>query len=132
MRVNPPTKIYLDNSPIHGIGVFASDNIKMWDVIETCPIVDMSMKDGDPPHILVDYRFNWPQGNKPEKQVVPGGYGMIYNHSDNPNANWRSNLENKTFEFYSLRDIEKGEEIFTYYGDESYWDMVKKNKIENK
>lgn len=84
MRINPPTKIYLDNSPIHGMGVFASDSIKMWDVIEICPIVDMNMIESDPPHILADYRFNWPQGDKPEKQVVTGGYGMFYNHSDNP------------------------------------------------
>jgi len=66
MRINPPTKIYLDKSPIHGIGVFAS------------------------------------------------------------------NKENNTFEFYALREIEKGEEILVYYGSEEYWDMIKRVKEENR
>jgi SET domain-containing protein len=132
MRINPPTKIYLDKSPIHGIGVFASEKIKIWEVIEICPIVDINLKDSDPSRILIDYRFNWPQGGNPEKQVVSGGYGMFYNHSEKASAAWRSNKENNTFEFYALREIEKGEEILVYYGSEEYWDMIKRVKEENR
>lgn len=132
MRINPPTKIYLDKSPIHGTGVFAAEKIKIWEIIEICPIIDMNMKDSDPSHILVDYRFNWPQGNNPEIQVVMGGYGLIYNHGEKPSATWRSNMENRTFEFYSLRDIEEGEEILVYYGSQEYWDMIKRVKEDNR
>lgn len=132
MRINPPTKIYLDKSPIHGIGVFAAEKIKIWEIIEICPIVDINMKDSDPSRILIDYRFNWPQGNNPETQVVSGGYGMFYNHGENASATWRSNMENRTFEFYSLRDIEKGEEILVYYGSQEYWDMIKRVKEDNR
>lgn len=132
MRVNPPTKIYLDRSPIHGIGVFANDKIKIWEVIEICPIVDINLKDSDSKNILIDYRFNWPQGVNPEKQVVCGGYGMFYNHSKIASTAWRSNKENNTFEFYALREIEKGEEILVYYGSEEYWDMIKRVKEENR
>lgn len=42
MKINPPTKIYLNNSQIHGLGVIASDSIKMSGVIEICPIVEMN------------------------------------------------------------------------------------------
>jgi len=47
---------------------------------------------------------------------------MLYNHSNNPNSNWRSNSENNTFEFYATKQINPNEEILTYYGDMSYWD----------
>ncbi len=56
-----------------------------------------------------------------EEQVLAMGCGGIYNHSNNPNAYWYSNNEKRTFCFFALRDIEIGEEIFTFYGDDSYW-----------
>jgi SET domain-containing protein len=46
---------------------------------------------------------------------------MLYNHSNNANASWRSNFELNSFEFYALREILPNEEIFIYYGGESYW-----------
>ena len=31
------------------------------------------------------------------------------------------NIENTSFEFYAVKDINPGEEIFVWYGDENYW-----------
>lgn len=122
MKILPPTKIYVDNSPIHGLGVFASEKIFEGDVFEICPVVDMGMRKGESTHILNDYRFNWPQGTMVwEKQVVSCGFGSLYNHSNNPNALWRSNLETNCFEFYAIKTIEPNEEIFVWYGGEEYW-----------
>ena len=92
------------------------------EVFEICPVIDLGMKFGESSHILIDYRFNWPQGISVwEKQVVAAGYGMLYNHSNDANANWRSNFDINSFEFYATKDIEPGEEIFVWYGDVSYW-----------
>ena len=122
MRINPPTKIYVESSPIHGLGVFASEDINEGEILEVCPVIDMGMRFGDTSHILIDYRFNWPQGGSPwDKQVVSTGFALLYNHSNTPNAAWRSNLENNTFEFYSIKNIKAGEEVFVWYGDVSYW-----------
>lgn len=122
MRINPPTKIYVESSPVHGLGIFASEDINEGEILEVCPVIDMGMKFGDVSHILIDYRFNWPQGGTPwDKQVVSTGFGLLYNHSNTPNAAWRSNLENNTFEFYSTKNIKSGEEVFVWYGDVSYW-----------
>ena len=85
-----PNKIYIDNSPIHGLGVFANQTIYEGEIIEICPVIDMGLNRESSP-ILIDYRFNWPQGNEWITQVVPAGYGMLYNHSNTPNSNWRSN-----------------------------------------
>jgi SET domain-containing protein len=122
MRLDAPTKIYVDNSPIHGLGVFAKELILKDEVFEICPVIDMGMKFGESSHILLDYRFNWPQGPYDwTKQVVAAGFGMLYNHSNNANANWRSNFEYNSFEFYATTDINPGEEIFVWYGDVNYW-----------
>ena len=121
MKIDSPYKIYIDNSPIHGLGVFAKERILKDEVFEICPVIDMGMKFGETSHILIDYRFNWPQGTNPELQVVGWGYGSLYNHSETPNAAWKSNMDNFTFEFYATRKIEKDEEILVYYGDSLYW-----------
>jgi SET domain-containing protein len=46
---------------------------------------------------------------------------MLYNHSNRPNSNWRSNEQMKTFEFYATKQIQPNEEILIYYGDVNYW-----------
>ncbi len=123
MKILPPNKIYIGRSPIHGWGVFANELIKEGELIEETPLLDLGIKNGEKTHIMNDYRFNWPQGSGGnwEKQVLAWGYGCLYNHSENYNAIWRSNLERETFEFISIRDIQKDEEIFTYYGGVNYW-----------
>ena len=73
------------------------------------------------PTYNIDYRFNFPSGPEWTEQVLAMGCGGIYNHSNTPNAYWHSNNKKRTFCFLALRDIEFGEEIFTFYGDESYW-----------
>jgi hypothetical protein len=48
------------------------------------------------------------------------GYGSLYNHSDDPNAEvWWGACE--TFIMESLKDIKAGEEIFIDYGSD-YWE----------
>ena len=122
MRINPPTKIYLDKSPIHGRGIFASEKISANEIFEVCPYLDLGIPKKTTSPLLMNYRFNWPQGTSDwDLQVVGLGFSSFYNHSNDFNANWRSNLELDAFEFYAIRDIEKGEEIFLYYGGDEYW-----------
>lgn len=120
MPIQPPTKVYLDKSSVHGWGVFAKSKIEKDEIIEECVIIDMGIGKSVSP-ILIDYRFNWPQFTEDYIQVVATGFSMMYNHNSEANANWRSNLENKTFEFYATKNIEPGEEVFVWYGDVSYW-----------
>lgn len=119
MIYNP--KIYADKSSIHGWGVFAKEDIMEGEVFEECPILTLPIGKGEITPLLIDYRFNYPQGNEWEEQVLALGYGSLYNHSENANAYWVSDLENRTFKFISNREIKKDEEIFVWYGDVSYW-----------
>lgn len=67
------------------------------------------------------YYFTWtpPQpdmgGEKITFQVLPFGFGCIYNTSNaKNNAGWR--VENDTFTFFTTKPIKSGEEIRTFYG----------------
>ena len=123
MKIYPPNKIYIGKSTIHGYGVFAHDSIKEGEIIEECPIFDLGIVKGEPSSLMIDYRFNWPQGAGSDwtHQVLAWGYGSLYNHSNEANAYWRSNLERKTFEFVSNKKIEKDDEITVWYGGVDYW-----------
>jgi tRNA-specific adenosine deaminase 3 len=129
MKIHPPHKVYVSKSPIHGYGVFANERIYEGEVIEETPLLDLEIPQGESTSLMIDYRFNWPQGSGGnwEKQVLPWGYGCIYNHSNEANAFWRSNLEKQTFEFVANRVIDKDEEICTYYGGVSYWEDGRTN-----
>lgn len=127
MKIQSPKKLYISNSPIHGLGVFASEFIMSGEVVEVCPILDLEIPKGEVSNVLLDYRFNWPQGNEWDKQVMPFGWAGLYNHSNTPNTLWKSNTSNQTFEFYAVKDINPDEELFVYYGDVNYWSDGRQN-----
>jgi hypothetical protein len=80
MIYNP--KVYVDKSPIHGWGVFAKEDIMECEVFEECPVLTLPIKKGEITSLLIDYRFNWPQGNEWEEQVFTLGFGALYNHNE--------------------------------------------------
>lgn len=127
VTILPPKKIYVKKSPIHGLGVFASKKIIKEEMIEECPILLLPINKGESSGLLLDYRFNWPQGTEWEEQVVGLGFASLYNHSETPNAYWISNNEKRTFNFIATRDIEVDEEILVWYGDMSYWNDGRQN-----
>ena len=101
--------------------VFCFLPISEGELIEECPIFKLPIEKGQSSPLLIDYRFNWPQGNEWEEQVLSWGYGSLYNHSETPNAHWVSDIDRRTFKFIANRDISPGEEIFVWYGDMNYW-----------
>ena len=119
--IQPPKKVYVKKSPVHGWGVFASEKIFKDELIEECTILELPIEKGESSPLFLDYRFNFPCGPDWNEQVLAMGFGGIYNHSDNSNAYWTSVNEKRTFKFIATRDIEVGEEVFTYYGDVNYW-----------
>lgn len=121
MELSRPNKIYIKQSSIHGIGVFASQDIEADEILEECPILFLPTKKGDMNYVLIDYTFQWPKNLEWTNHVIALGYGSLYNHSDKPNADWISDEEKNVFRFTSIKPIKKDDEITIYYGGESYW-----------
>lgn len=117
-----------------GRGVFAVRNIPGKSCIEVCPILVLSPKDRKwiEKTKLYNYDFEW--GRDKKKAAIALGCGSLYNHSDDPNAEWIGDAKTGTMTFYSLRAIKKDEEItFNYNGygsKEPVWFKTKsKSKI---
>lgn len=118
--IESPKKVEVRPSANIGYGVFAKEQIIKHEIIEVCHLIDINT---ELPYILSDYRFQYVNRDTQKRlNVIPLGFGCIYNHSDKNNAMWRQHITEKLFEFYAIRDIDKDEEIFTKYGGREYWE----------
>ncbi len=110
--------IYVAPSDTHGQGVFAARAIEAGEVIEVCPI--LLFPKAQLPYIrqtvLDDYYFDW--GEDGEWYALCLGFGSLYNHSYEPNAEYGMDFDARTIDFYCLQDIPAGAEILiNYNGD---------------
>jgi SET domain-containing protein len=119
---NPP-KVFVHPSPIHGLGVFAAQDILQGEIIEKCPLLRLDIDEKN--ELFADFRFWWTENEKRLFYVMAMGYGSFYNHSNEPNSYFFSNKETFTVDFVSTKNIKKGEEIFVDYGGEEYWSSRK-------
>ena len=103
-------------SRIHGFGAFAAKTLRKGDTIEECPYI-MSDAEEKNPERIQPYLFSGP--TKRTTMLILG-YGCVYNHAENFNADFYSDEKKKVIVFYATNPIKKGEEIFINYGKE-YW-----------
>ena len=112
-------------SCLYGRGVFATRNIKAGETIEVCPVVPLSVKEYKMTGgtVLDSYTYTW-IGPKQKLETpiekwsaacLALGYGMIYNHSEEPNSEGVVSVEEKTLTFKALVPIKKGQEITHNY-----------------
>lgn len=111
--------LIVKKSSRHGYGVFAGKRFKEGDLIEECYILITRGKD----KALENYYFD-----VNGKYALLTGFGCIYNHSEDPNADYRYNEKRKLFTFKAEKTIRKGEEIFISYGEDWFSDRKKKPK----
>ena len=76
-----PPKVFVQASTIHGLGVFAAQDIPDGQIIEKCPLLRLDIDEKDV--LLADYRFWWMEAEKRLYYVMALGYGSLYNHSNN-------------------------------------------------
>jgi SET domain-containing protein len=115
-------KVYVNKSDVHGWGVFAKQKIKKGELIEKCPVIieenyHLGYNSWDS-LIYYQFVFNVPLDHNNNLFATSLGFGSLYNHNDEPNANWAFYIANvKLILFYATREIKKDEEIFIWYGD---------------
>ncbi|MBK8558042.1 MAG: SET domain-containing protein-lysine N-methyltransferase [Lewinellaceae bacterium] len=107
--------IYVAYSELHGKGVFAARDIEAGEIVEICPVI-LFGKD-QLPHVrqtvLDDYYFDW--GDDETIFAFALGYGSLYNHSYEPNAEYGMDFEAETIDIYCIKDIAAGGEILINY-----------------
>ncbi len=101
-----------------GRGVRSTRNFKKGEIIEKCPII--TTNDKNYLDIVRDYIFK-----KDDKNAsIAFGLCSMYNHNDDYDCTWK--FDNDYLIMYAVKDIPKGKEIFTSYGD-NYWSDREKN-----
>lgn len=130
-------KMYIDHSLVGGRGIFASENIKEGEIIERCPLVPMELRSKDQKDRAVwTYCYSKPLCECAECKehgflfYMVLGYGMIYNHQDNNNAEMIFNHKDYYVDIKAIKNISKDTEIFVYYGS-SYFNSRPKIVVED-
>lgn len=128
--------ITIKESPLHGIGVFAIDDIPKKTLVEMAPVLLFHNKtmqvlnDMTDPfrHTLMDYPFFWGRNGM---MAFGHGFAGLYNHSsafaEAHNCQWKCFYEDikgyNALGFLTRRDVKKGEELLTSYShyEEGLW-----------
>ncbi|MBK9270192.1 MAG: SET domain-containing protein-lysine N-methyltransferase [Saprospiraceae bacterium] len=117
--------LFVMHSEISGRGVFTAAKINSGDLIEVCPVIVIPENEVDVIHQteLHDYYFVW--GKFDQEAAIALGFGSIYNHSYQPNAEFVYDEENGNIDFYAIEDILPGIEItVNYHGDPNCTDEL--------
>jgi len=113
-------KTYVDKSPIHGLGVFAGEDIaegtKIWEFVEGFDQVIPEENVAKFPQQAQDYLETYAYVLN-GKLFLCGDHGVYTNHSDVPNTGPAPGAAEDNGYGYevALRDIKKGEEITSDY-----------------
>lgn len=96
-------------------GVFAVDYITKGELIEVAPIIIVPANEVRGTAII-DYAFKL----NDSQYAIAFGNASLYNHKNQPMAEWKIDEQKRTISFFALRDISPSEEIFISYG-KAYW-----------
>jgi uncharacterized protein len=99
----------------HGRGVFATRRYLKGQLVESCPTVELP--DSDVTGRLGDYVYS---SVNDDDVLLVLGYGMLYNHSENPNVEYVQD-DPSTMRFLALRTVRPGDELTIDYGEE-WWE----------
>ena len=112
---NPSTTLVeIKQSPLHGKGVFATQNIEKGTVLVISHMVPVHVNE-NLPELLATLQFPW---TDEYDAICLSDAGSFFNHSKQPNAEIIArDFENLTQTFAAKTTIGKGDEITIYYND---------------
>ncbi len=107
--------LYLLESEQRGRGVFTATEIDKGSLIEICPVIVIPPEQVATIHqtFLHDYYFLWPE---PEGAAcIALGFGSLYNHSPQPNAEIAYDLESHQIQVRCIQTIPEATEVLIDY-----------------
>lgn len=107
-------RVEVRQSPLHGLGVFARTRIRAGGVVERCPVLLLTPEDAEQlaAGSLSGHLYDWGDG----QAAVALGYGSLYNHDHEPNAEYiLSEDPQPEIVITARRNIEAGAEVFIDY-----------------
>ncbi|MDD5751891.1 MAG: SET domain-containing protein-lysine N-methyltransferase [Candidatus Peribacteraceae bacterium] len=91
--------------------MFSDKPIRKGEIVEVCPAIIISHEEAERCRetLLYEYLFDWGEHGGPE--CLPCGFGLLYNHSSDPNIEWDTRSGDETIIFTALKDIPADEEL---------------------
>ena len=123
------SRLYAAASPRHGRGVFAARRFRKGEVLERCPIISVSARDRAVLERTQVHEYLYECGSG---AAIALGFGSLFNHSLDPNAECELLVDDETAVFRALRAIAEGEEITIRYGDDEELWFVPTAGVENR
>lgn len=111
-----------------GRGIFATQDIPAYTLIHQADFLKIKESEVDQCPTISKYVFAY------TKKYVAFclGVGSLFNHADDPTVDvYIAKKDGRDiFEFWTLHNVSKGEELFTRYGGEeyAYYHLLKKKK----
>jgi uncharacterized protein len=111
-RAEPPVGVRVGPTAKKGRGVFATRAFAKDELVEAAPVIVMPACDQNLVHetLLNDYVYEWR-----DSIAVALGYGSLYNHSWDPNLEYRKRHAEALIEYVAIRDIAEGDELTINY-----------------
>jgi len=107
--------LYIIDDKIKGRCVYTSEDLHIGDLIEICPII--KIKKGNLEYLnktnIYNYYFLWEEEGY--EACVALGYGSLYNHSAQPNAEVVMDYDDNTIRIEAKTEIKSGTEILIDY-----------------
>lgn len=103
--------------PNKGRGVFALRDFQVGEIIESCPVINITPDERKKLEKTIFNYYIYPWRSTRSGSLVLG-YGSIYNHSFTPNADWKQNFKTNSMVYRAITPIKKGEEITVNYNGE--------------
>lgn len=109
--------VIVKRTPKKGRGVFALKNFKVGDIIESCHVINITPTERKhcEKTILNFYIYPW---RSTRSGAIVLGNGCIYNHSFEPNADWKQNFKIDSMVYKAIKPIKKDQEITINYNGE--------------
>ena len=112
-----PSALAIHAFPGRGRGVVATRAIAKGERLERAPVIVLTSAELERLQgtLLARYYFEW--GPDDEQGAIALGFGSLYNHSYDANAEYEFREDELAIDYFALRDIAAGEEISINYNN---------------